>query len=940
MIGTTIRGCLLALLALAPSVRAASGGEERGAQEAAAPILRARTPHAPLHPGDANLFLELSDAQAALAAMGDSPWRRFLGSAGMQKLFELATSVGVDPRLAASDVLPKGAFEEGSPLRTLVRASFSLSGIDRLRAGSTIAAESSGGGSVPAQTRAGSSLAAESIGWQAVLDFPDAEKTNAARELFAHWAPWRPDPRAAQGTIALGSRELSYTRFVDSFGQAQADALATGSDGKHESQLPFSWLLADDARLVLGSGSNTPEHYAERVRGTSGLPNEEQLFHWGEPFAPSSGVRVLDLYSALDAHALAGDSSRAQRLELDFLLPTLFPFVGARGIWRYEMHDRRFVTESAFTPYANSGLYDKRALEPRGAAYVPKEALGAWVPHLDPRGLERTLRALIAPTEATSTTPAATPPQAGTDPNHELAPGSDHEQGGTPKHERPASSNHDQLGGANRDTTSSGNRETPGSGNHDAARSGNRDTGGSGNHETPGGADRDTLGGATHDAAGSANSDRPGSQDSDLPGFAEALGSASAAYLLPLTNIQSPLPRIAIVVEVKDAAKLERALDAWGEALVKERKDVRWIKKSYRKHPLWELASGDPDKKDDESKNGRSMTPDLSPQPTLALLDDRLILALKLSVAQAEVRRIVDGKPFEAHAIGAGGHFPSDAFEASVMDWSAYLGKFVDLLKGLAPMLAQMGSTSFDASGLPDGALLAEHFKPTWSWSKELADGRTFTHSESSFGPDTPAAIGAFVLGLISSQSGEALRGMLPGGLGAFGADRSASADAPPNAANSKLPGSKLPDSKLPGKTPDAKPQDKPQDAKPQNEARDNPASASGKSGTSTSKNTADADRPSAEDPQTITLHVLRELKTGIAVYRSQNGRVPARLEQLLEPTDAFPKGFLSSSEVPRDAWKHAFVYSAEPDGKKYKLRSLGPDGIDQQGGGDDVLAP
>jgi hypothetical protein len=91
---------------------------------------------------------------------------------------------------------------------------------------------------------------------------------------------------------------------------------------------------------------------------------------------------------------------------------------------------------------------------------------------------------------------------------------------------------------------------------------------------------------------------------------------------------------------------------------------------------------------------------------------------------------------------------------------------------------------------------------------------------------------------------------------------------------------------------------------------------------------------------RTSTLSALRDVKTGIAVYRSQFGRAPDTLDELLKATDAFPNGFLEGGAVPKDGWKHALVYAPQEKGAKFDLRSCGPNGVDDHGGGDDVTLP
>ena len=60
-------------------------------------------------------------------------------------------------------------------------------------------------------------------------------------------------------------------------------------------------------------------------------------------------------------------------------------------------------------------------------------------------------------------------------------------------------------------------------------------------------------------------------------------------------------------------------------------------------------------------------------------------------------------------------------------------------------------------------------------------------------------------------------------------------------------------------------------------------------------------------------------------------------LRDLMKPSENYPNGYLGgASELPKDPWQHDYVY--EVGGPKgYKLRSMGPNGVDDKGGGDDV---
>jgi hypothetical protein len=100
------------------------------------------------------------------------------------------------------------------------------------------------------------------------------------------------------------------------------------------------------------------------------------------------------------------------------------------------------------------------------------------------------------------------------------------------------------------------------------------------------------------------------------------------------------------------------------------------------------------------------------------------------------------------------------------------------------------------------------------------------------------------------------------------------------------------------------------------------------------------ASPPAVDDAPARTTKALRGVKTALAVYKSQAGRFPAALDELLRGTDAFPDGFLPDKRLPSDAWSRPFIYEPATDGTSYALRSTGADGVDQRGAGDDIKAP
>ncbi len=97
------------------------------------------------------------------------------------------------------------------------------------------------------------------------------------------------------------------------------------------------------------------------------------------------------------------------------------------------------------------------------------------------------------------------------------------------------------------------------------------------------------------------------------------------------------------------------------------------------------------------------------------------------------------------------------------------------------------------------------------------------------------------------------------------------------------------------------------------------------------------APEPSA-DLHMTTVTRLQDLRTALTVYKLDAGSFPDDLAKLTVPSASYPNGFLDgATEVPTDGWGRPFRYGLVEEGRSYTLWSLGPDGIDQDGKGDDV---
>lgn len=96
-------------------------------------------------------------------------------------------------------------------------------------------------------------------------------------------------------------------------------------------------------------------------------------------------------------------------------------------------------------------------------------------------------------------------------------------------------------------------------------------------------------------------------------------------------------------------------------------------------------------------------------------------------------------------------------------------------------------------------------------------------------------------------------------------------------------------------------------------------------------------DVPSAEAISTEV--ALDTIQTAVAVFKAETGKLPASLDELVAPTRNYPRGFFNGGSVPKDGWGRAFRYATGFEGKAYRLWSLGADGEDQQGAGDDIVS-
>jgi len=81
----------------------------------------------------------------------------------------------------------------------------------------------------------------------------------------------------------------------------------------------------------------------------------------------------------------------------------------------------------------------------------------------------------------------------------------------------------------------------------------------------------------------------------------------------------------------------------------------------------------------------------------------------------------------------------------------------------------------------------------------------------------------------------------------------------------------------------------------------------------------------------------LNSLNSAVMMYAMKNGgEFPDSLVRLVEP-DANGRRYLQQTIVPKDPWGTTYQYSPAEGASEHSLWSCGPDGIDNQGQGDDI---
>jgi Type II secretion system (T2SS), protein G len=98
----------------------------------------------------------------------------------------------------------------------------------------------------------------------------------------------------------------------------------------------------------------------------------------------------------------------------------------------------------------------------------------------------------------------------------------------------------------------------------------------------------------------------------------------------------------------------------------------------------------------------------------------------------------------------------------------------------------------------------------------------------------------------------------------------------------------------------------------------------------------AESPTRSALTPEEVARNDLKLLSSNVVLYRLEKDALPSTLDDLLSPLPNYPSGLLDGQSLPVDPWGQKYMYAVS--GTDYRIWSAGPDGVDNDGSGDDIL--
>ncbi len=367
--------------------------------------------------------------------------------------------------------------------------------------------------------------------------------------------------------------------------------------------------------------------------------------------------------------------------------------------------------------------------------------------------------------------------------------------------------------------------------------------------------------------------------DRDLIG---SLGSALSYSLPPLSSLLSA-PNLMGAALLNDKDSFTNGMDG----LIRLAEDfggdnIQLVRDEYKKTMMYTLSfTGDLNLPLD----GLPIDPASFFKPTITIMDGRVLLTTLPTHAKREVRRVLklakSGEAPGVHAkITAMGNLEG-ATTVGYADWPTFLGALYSQVKSLAPLIAAGAGDElpFDIAMLPDANIMTRHFKPSENWTR-MKDGKVMQYAKSSLGME------AAIMPLV--------------GVSLFGVSNSVRSSRPA-------------------------------------ELMVAPAVEEGVFPEPVAEEVGGAvDAAQGEAKVALTEASVMQVDVAITLYQlDHKGVAPASLADLLAKSTNYPDGYLDGGGVPHDGWDHELVYSKTDDG--YQLYSMGPNGQDDGGEGDDI---
>jgi len=359
------------------------------------------------------------------------------------------------------------------------------------------------------------------------------------------------------------------------------------------------------------------------------------------------------------------------------------------------------------------------------------------------------------------------------------------------------------------------------------------------------------------------------------------LGEGVAFYMLPISG--ATIPRFHAITKLEDSAAYEAAWTKLAEFLKTQGAEFVEVQdRPYRKIPVFSLKQtgslGTPTDPTGPIAALGSMGV-MSPAFTVAILPDRAVFGISPSYVKREVRRLLkaDDEEGTLHPLAENGApCPAGVNYFGHLDWPAVVGGIYDTVTAFLPLIADATAMPVDIDALPETETITQYFSATNVWSRAGESG-TYTLKRAPVGFETGIALaGVLTAGVFSIQSSF------------LGGDEGASVGAEPT---------------------------------PSSPAVEDPS--------------AGAEIAVRQETQLT----LQQVKLGLVIYKSEKGGFPGALTDLLTPTQTYPRGFLRSNSLPLDGWGNPFQYATQTEGAGYRLWSPGPDGVNNDGAGDDVLS-